>query len=607
MHRLIVVAVAFVLFGNIARADILNRDALAQQYFPTNTAWFKTNVPFMETSDANIQQIYYYRWDLVNKHLNWLPDKQHWVFTEFTYPVWWESPDRTISAPAAHHINEARWLRDHTYVDSYVDYWMKGYGNPYQYTFWAADAVYQNYLASGNAQMAAPYLMALKQNYDVWAINRFDPSRQMFWQVPLQDATEWSVSSSMVNDGQGGDAYRPTMNSYMYASALAISRIAQLAGDSATAQDYAARAASLKSKVQTELWNPAMQAFMDRFTARYPNLDYQFIDSRELGGIVPWNFNLPDDSSTYSAAWNRVLASDGFLGPHGLRTVEPSSPHYFSPAPSGPGSDFNTWNGPSWPYYTSMILGGLANVLDHYSNHNLTRADYMTLLRGYTLQQYKDGHPYIAEEYQPDDGYWLVDVPNRSEHYFHSTYDDLIITGLAGLRPRADDIVEINPLLDPSISYLALEKIPYHQHEITIVWDQVDRYGLGNGLHLLVNGHEMAFSPTIARLTATLPYLGDANFDGEVDVADLGLLASNWQSSADWSGGDFNHDGLVDVVDLGILSSNWQVGASGSAKPTARPWAFAEALDAFGLSSVEVPEPAFLYAAVIGMLILRRR
>jgi hypothetical protein len=47
----------------------------------------------------------------------------------------------------------------------------------------------------------------------------------------------------------------------------------------------------------------------------------------------------------------------------------------------------------------------------------------------------------------------------------------------------------------------------------------------------------MAYSPTIARLTATLPNFGDANFDGRVDVADLGLLASNWQSSTDWSGG----------------------------------------------------------------------
>jgi len=36
------------------------------------------------------------------------------------------------------------------------------------------------------------------------------------------------------------------------------------------------------------------------------------------------------------------------------------------------------------------------------------------------------------------------------DHYNHSTYCDLIITGLVGLRPRADDIVEVNPLLPES-------------------------------------------------------------------------------------------------------------------------------------------------------------
>jgi hypothetical protein len=53
---------------------------------------------------------------------------------------------------------------------------------------------------------------------------------------------------------------------------------------------------------------------------------------------------------------------------------------------------------------------------------------------------------------------------------------------------------------------------------------------------------------------------GDADLDGDVDVADLGRLASNWQTAAPWSGGDFNYDGAVDVADLGLLASNWQLG-----------------------------------------------
>jgi hypothetical protein len=52
---------------------------------------------------------------------------------------------------------------------------------------------------------------------------------------------------------------------------------------------------------------------------------------------------------------------------------------------------------------------------------------------------------------------------------------------------------------------------------------------------------------------------GDANHDGKVDVADLGILATNWQQSPrTFSKGDFDYNGTVDVNDLGILATNWQ-------------------------------------------------
>jgi hypothetical protein len=61
---------------------------------------------------------------------------------------------------------------------------------------------------------------------------------------------------------------------------------------------------------------------------------------------------------------------------------------------------------------------------------------------------------------------------------------------------------------------------------------------------------------------------GDANLDGVVNVADLGILASHWQEvNRDWREANFNYDyyldppsGNVDVADLGIVASNWQAG-----------------------------------------------
>jgi glucose/arabinose dehydrogenase len=97
-------------------------------------------------------------------------------------------------------------------------------------------------------------------------------------------------------------------------------------------------------------------------------------------------------------------------------------------------------------------------------------------------------------------------------------------------------------------------------------------------------------------------YIGDSNLDGVVDVADLGNLASAWQTSAPWTGGDFDYSGFVDVNDLGLLASNWQAGVGSPLGPQS----LSEALAALGLPGASVPEPTAVAGAagfvVLGLL-----
>jgi hypothetical protein len=76
---------------------------------------------------------------------------------------------------------------------------------------------------------------------------------------------------------------------------------------------------------------------------------------------------------------------------------------------------------------------------------------------------------------------------------------------------------------------------------------------------------------------------GDADRDRDVDVNDLGILASNWQQSPrTFSQGDFDYSGTVDVNDLGLLASRWQQGLPQSAPASrigARPAARTRLLD----------------------------
>jgi autotransporter-associated beta strand protein len=98
-------------------------------------------------------------------------------------------------------------------------------------------------------------------------------------------------------------------------------------------------------------------------------------------------------------------------------------------------------------------------------------------------------------------------------------------------------------------------------------------------------------------------YAGDANLDGQVDVTDLGSLATNWQSASFWTGGDFNYDGFIDVTDLGLLATTWQLGVG-----SPLGIAFIDALASVGISGSNVPEPITgLGFLLLGFNVRRRR
>lgn len=64
-----------------------------------------------------------------------------------------------------------------------------------------------------------------------------------------------------------------------------------------------------------------------------------------------------------------------------------------------------------------------------------------------------------------------------------------------------------------------------------------------------------------ANVLVKYTYTADANLDGQVNVGDLGVLASNWNGIGKlWNNADFNFDGFVNVGDLGALASNWNQG-----------------------------------------------
>jgi parallel beta-helix repeat protein len=72
---------------------------------------------------------------------------------------------------------------------------------------------------------------------------------------------------------------------------------------------------------------------------------------------------------------------------------------------------------------------------------------------------------------------------------------------------------------------------------------------------------------SIVKSSHAASLVGDINNDGTVNIFDLSILLSDWNTST--AAADLNGDGTVNVFDLSILLSHW--GQTGSATPTPTP------------------------------------
>jgi hypothetical protein len=475
--------------------------------------WYEANIPFFEAPDTLIEATYYYRWEVVTKHLTYGSPETGYVFTEFLDRPFWSGTYGAISCPLGHQFYEARWLRDRRVVEDYARYWFETPGaEPRRYSNWYGDAMWAVYAVTRDEAFLRTVYPHMERQYAGWVAERYDPEHRMFKWVGAWDGMETNINSRQTDDEfSGAEGYRPTLNSYLYADALAVARTAALFGDSAKASEYRGRAEELRRRVHEELWDPEREFFFHQFAhdeqggIEAKSLTYEtgpFAGSphgREELGYVPWQFELPEPG--YEAAWRFLMDPAYFFAPYGPTTVERNDPlFYVSPRCC-------VWSGNSWPYATTQTLAAMANLLIDYEQDVVTPADYVELLRVYAATQRMDGRPYVAEAANPDDGSWEGhNTRYHSEHYLHSAFVDLVITGLVGLRPRADDTLEVHPLFPDTWDYLALDNVAYHGHDVAIVWDRTgERYGVGEGLMLFVDGRRIASADGVEPLVAQLP------------------------------------------------------------------------------------------------------
>ncbi len=87
MNNLFPFAIAFILaFVSPALAQnslLPKQELLEKETFWDNKDWdwYKSNIPFFECPDSEIQTTYYYRWELLTKHLTYGSPNSGYSFT----------------------------------------------------------------------------------------------------------------------------------------------------------------------------------------------------------------------------------------------------------------------------------------------------------------------------------------------------------------------------------------------------------------------------------------------------------------------------------------------------------------------------------------------
>ncbi len=485
-------------------------------------AWLRGMIPLLDCPDEDLQRTYYFRWWTVRKHI--AKPRPSFVVTEFLPPVSWAGPHNTIVCAVGHHLNELRWFHQQSYLDDYLNFWFHGGGEVHRYSSWLVHAAWQRALVTGDTDSLVALLPEFVRFYEDAEMRQFDEATGLFWSVDSNEGMEFSISGvtehvrqhshthrEAYRGGQAVPGYRVATNAYMVANARAIAEVAALAGETGLVERFTAKSHSLQERMLAVLWDENAGFFKSTVSrGTGPTLS----DARELSGLIPWYFDLT--ATRHDEAWTQIMDPEGFHTPYGPTTVEQRHPDFMYA-----NGHMCSWNGPVWPFATTQTLVGMANLLNRSGDSGVVdRDDYLQLLRSYAathrIEENGEVIPFIGESIDPANGEWrsrriLLQSDRadkeRGRHYNHSGFVDLVVTGLAGLRPRADDMLEVNPLFPTDTwDYFCLDNIRYRDRTVSLVFDRTgERYGRGKGFMVFADGQLLAQRDEPGRVEVPLP------------------------------------------------------------------------------------------------------
>lgn len=505
-------------------------------------AWFDEHVPRFDCDDPWLARLWYHRWHLVRK--NYLRPEAGCIpagaFAEGRWESAWRSTVMTRSA--GHVLRETRWLRnaqfardhlralvqnqraDGLFRSFYVDEIVRSEQDEGKYAEQITAATLDVHHVHPDYAFLAEVLPALEQNIAYWqsqaAPNDVLPVLSDHWQTGM----EWQpgfFARSGFDPGPPGSGGREAQNAvtrldlaaFQYAGVRALAQVENALGHEGVADALNALAERIKAAVLAQTWDPASGFFYDLL----PDTDEQITAAKTVAAFFLFDAGLPDAEHA-RAAWRHLCDPGGaFRTPFPPASTGQDSPAY-SQERTMMGRPLSACcgNGPTWPHAASLVISGLARSLRAHGeavHPPNARQTLWALFQSLGRAQFENNdfsRPYTGPCYRSDTGAWL----SGERDVFSSTWADLVITVVAGLVPRNDDVLEIHPLLpalsDGGWTHFCLDDVPYRGRLLSLVWDdpqnQEDAYNDGDkGFTIYVDGRRFHHQNDLSPFSAPLP------------------------------------------------------------------------------------------------------
>lgn len=498
------------LLGEYVRSFNATDEEIYRNAIPNARAetFMQENCPRFSCPDKDIERTYYFRWWTFRKHLR--NDLGFWTVSEFLPKVYWSGKGNTIVCAAGHHLREGRWLRDPKYMRDDAMFWLsdKEATHRWLYSSWLYTGTCQIAEVSGDDDLpvrllddAIAYYNRWEKGFDRYGARMGGDGKGGFLSL---DACEGSESSL------GRDGYKPLFACAMWSEAKAIASVARSCGRTELAEAFEAKAKTNRLSIITRCWNEELKFFVTMSTNGVLGM------VRELHGYAPWYFGMPTGKAS---DWSQLTDPDGFAARCGLTFPERRAPGFVL--------DYNghecKWNGPSWPFATSVALTALVNDL-HNSPKEAECSPRIGVF-GLLMHQYAAQHvlrsidgktgrervvPWIDENLNPDRPDWIARtilarrhaaglkvLRERGKDYNHSTFCDLVISGLVGFLPNGAKGFVVEPLCPRTWSFFTLENLCYRKHEVSVTWRTT------SGLRVMVDGKVVAQRADLGALAVT--------------------------------------------------------------------------------------------------------